>query len=224
MVEWTEIGYWYIVVAMVLFHVGVVQLLVRGNLLDFETHFRFYKGYHSDTTNLVIHLFCIWPILWTYLYLAQQLVSPSLGWYVSMALYALPYVCMDQRGKGVLGWTAATLVIVCAATANVVPASYMSTVVYVHIGAWLAQFWGHAVHEVSDRVSSSLLCIYAEQHTYTYTHTHDTHRGRPPRCSPTWLRRFSLLLSSCGLSCLCISDSWASLTRPCSSLPRRKTN
>jgi len=49
-------------------------------LLDLEKHFAFYGSYHSNPTNIIIHILFVWPILFTsliFLYFTPPLFSPS---------------------------------------------------------------------------------------------------------------------------------------------------
>jgi len=82
-------------------------------LLDLEKHFAFYGSYHSNPTNIIIHIIFVWPILFTsliYLYFTPQLFSPSqtllnfthpvlifnLG-FVFAVFYGLFYVALDVK-------------------------------------------------------------------------------------------------------------------------------
>ncbi|CAM8916075.1 unnamed protein product [Rhodiola kirilowii] len=41
----------------------------QTGLLDLERHFAFYGAYHSNPTNIIIHMIFVWPILFTALIL-----------------------------------------------------------------------------------------------------------------------------------------------------------
>ena len=42
-----------------------------GSLLDVDTHFLFYASYHNDFKNQVVHIICVWPILFTAMIILQ---------------------------------------------------------------------------------------------------------------------------------------------------------
>ncbi|OAY70759.1 hypothetical protein ACMD2_03270 [Ananas comosus] len=81
----------------------------RG-VFDLEKHFAFYGAYHSDPTNVLIHVLFVWPIFYTSLVLFQftppLLHLPLLGVlnlaFVFALTYALFYVLMDPKA-GSLG-------------------------------------------------------------------------------------------------------------------------
>lgn len=83
------------------------------SLLDLEKHFAFYGSYHSNPINIVIHVFLVWPILFTallFLYFTPPIFSPSqtlLNYIPSVLIfnfgffyavfYALFYVALDVK-------------------------------------------------------------------------------------------------------------------------------
>lgn len=84
----------------------------RRGLLDLERHFAFYGAYHSNPTNIFIHILFVWPIFFTALMLFYY--TPSFysfpkcpcGFNTGLVLnfgflfallYALLYVLFDKR-------------------------------------------------------------------------------------------------------------------------------
>jgi uncharacterized membrane protein YGL010W len=101
-------------------------------LLDLEKHFAFYGAYHSNPTNVAIHILFVWPLLFTaliLLYFTPPIFSPSqtllnfihpvlvfnLGFIITV-FYALFYAALDiKAGSFVavfifLGWVSSSFV------------------------------------------------------------------------------------------------------------------
>jgi uncharacterized membrane protein YGL010W len=94
-------------------------------LLDLEKHFAFYGSYHSNPTNIIIHIIFVWPILFTallFLYFTPPIFSPSqtlLNFLPSVIVfnfgflfavfYALFYAALDFKS----GSFAAVLTLIC---------------------------------------------------------------------------------------------------------------
>jgi len=134
-------------------------------ITNLEEQFTFYASYHHNGWNKLIHVFCVWPILWTALVLTEYLpleapatVFPALAALhppslplLTAAFYAGVYVLMDKKA-GTLG---AILVFVCLVTARKfylecgvnygVPAWQVAAVL--HVLCWIAQFVGHGAFE-----------------------------------------------------------------------------
>ncbi|KAL3819422.1 hypothetical protein ACJIZ3_005327 [Penstemon smallii] len=93
-------------------------------LFDLEKHFAFYGAYHSNPTNIVIHMIFVWPILFTALVLLyftpplfkyspielgdQSVLILNYGFFFTV-IYALYYVGLDKKA----GFLAAFLCFVC---------------------------------------------------------------------------------------------------------------
>ena len=160
----------YASIVIVCFFLAFVQSGIRGDLLDLDANLAFYKSYHSDPVNIFIHACCIWPILWTSLYIFSftfpicvlpSVVAQYLPSFIECDacliiafIYALFYVFMDKKGKGIVGWMAGLLVLVCGVTAQAAyegqfapKGTFMKYALIWHVCAWVAQFWGHGVHE-----------------------------------------------------------------------------
>jgi len=139
-----------------------------SSLFSLEDQLSFYVAYHSDRVNKAIHVVFIPTIAWTVLVLCAQL-GPGVevraeGWGLSapalaavefvgasrrvnlshalLALYALYYLRLDP----VAGSLAAPILAVMTATANATPMAPTS-VLALHVAAWVAQFVGHGVFE-----------------------------------------------------------------------------
>ncbi|CAM9867493.1 unnamed protein product, partial [Ectocarpus fasciculatus] len=128
-----------------------------------EDQFTFYASYHSNRVNKFIHLLCIWPIIWTGVALMTQCSFGKLpsdvlellplrdeAWNVHLGtpvvmVYIFVYLVMDPFAGGVASLMMATTYL----TSNLWMASGGSArlATAVHIGCWLAQFYGHAAHE-----------------------------------------------------------------------------
>ncbi|KAL3819421.1 hypothetical protein ACJIZ3_005378 [Penstemon smallii] len=93
-------------------------------LFDLEKHFAFYGAYHSNPTNIVIHMIFVWPILFTALVLLyftpplfkfssielgdQSVLILNYGFFLTI-IYALYYVGLDKKA----GFLAAFLCLIC---------------------------------------------------------------------------------------------------------------
>ncbi|KAK3027330.1 hypothetical protein RJ639_040422 [Escallonia herrerae] len=135
-------------------------------LFDLEKHFAFYGAYHSNPTNIAIHMLFVWPIFFTALLILD--FTPSLfnlphvnltlfgsdvvlvfnfGFLVAL-IYSLFYVCFDLKA----GSLAAFLCFVCwvasSFLAGLLGFSLAWKVVLVaQLVCWTGQFIGHGVFE-----------------------------------------------------------------------------
>ncbi|KEH33297.1 hypothetical protein MtrunA17_Chr3g0091931 [Medicago truncatula] len=133
-------------------------------LLDLEKHFAFYGSYHSNPTNIIIHILFVWPILFTsliFLYFTPPLFSPSqtvlnfthpvlifnLG-FVFAVFYGLFYAALDIKAGSFtavltfLSWVGASFV------ANSIGYELAWKVVLAaQLFCWTGQFIGHGVFE-----------------------------------------------------------------------------
>lgn len=124
-------------------------------LFDLESHLVFYRSYHLNKTNVAIHLFCIPLILLTtitFLSVHEVTLNPYINVGSIIALsYGAYYFLLDWK-CGIPAFLflnyfayyikAYTLSLSPADAAQIIRYAY-----YTHIGSWLAQFYGHGVHE-----------------------------------------------------------------------------
>ncbi|XP_050881870.1 2-hydroxy-palmitic acid dioxygenase mpo1 isoform X2 [Lathyrus oleraceus] len=135
------------------------------SLLDLEKHFAFYGSYHSNPINIVIHVFLVWPILFTallFLYFTPPIFSPSqtlLNYIPSVLIfnfgffyavfYALFYVALDVKA----GSFVALLTLLCWAGSSFVANSIgfelaWKVVLGAQLFCWSGQIFGHLVFEI----------------------------------------------------------------------------
>jgi len=134
-------------------------------ITDLEEQFTFYASYHHNTLNKIIHVFCVWPILWSAFVLGEyapvqapeSLNALTASWHpfnlsmVAAILYATAYIIMDKKA----GTLAALLVLVCLLTGQRFYLTAQTSYGYpawllalaVHVGCWIAQFIGHGAFE-----------------------------------------------------------------------------
>lgn len=133
-----------------------------------EAQFSFYASYHSNTVNQWIHIFCVWPILWTalvflaytasideYIPLKYATMVPTinLGIKINFCLlaairYMVFYSYIEQ--PGIAGIIAAVLVFLGYLFAESIVAAQpeiWKPALAIHIFSWFAQFYGHGIHE-----------------------------------------------------------------------------
>lgn len=130
-----------------------------AGLFDIESHLIFYRKYHFNSTNVAIHLVCIplillsaicmtigVPILADYPYLT---LGVAVAW-----LYGIYYVLLDwQLGVPLMLFLTTfahyqrTHYSTLSNLTMLLPSQYRSIAIAVHVACWLAQFYGHAVHE-----------------------------------------------------------------------------
>ncbi|KAA0171158.1 hypothetical protein FNF28_00925 [Cafeteria roenbergensis] len=128
--------------------------------------FTFYAKYHWDPINQLIHMCCIWPILFSAIVLFADIPLPEsvVAQIPAAVVEAVPFR-MDNVGFVVavayflwhftlsfsIGAVANCLVIACLIGSDAWHANYPETLpAYawaLHIGCWIAQFYGHGVHE-----------------------------------------------------------------------------
>ncbi|KAL9689224.1 hypothetical protein QQ045_033658 [Rhodiola kirilowii] len=131
----------------------------QTGLLDLERHFAFYGAYHSNPTNILIHMIFVWPILFTALILLYftppfQLQIPlphplvfNFGLLSTLA-YAAFYVCLDKKA----GSLAALMCFGCWVGSSFVASQLgyslaWKVVLAAQLLCWTGQFIGHGVFE-----------------------------------------------------------------------------
>jgi len=141
----------------------------KRSFFDLRKQFIFYASYHNERTNILIHLFCIWQLVWTLLALFQYtpslMVTPSC---VSSAhpllehvqinipllvtlIYAVSYIIMDPIAGGIGALLVSVLYVVTGILVKTTPsfAGYplWQVLLVYHVFLWILQFIGHGVFE-----------------------------------------------------------------------------
>jgi len=139
----------------------------RG-FFDLKKQFIFYASYHNNPVNVLIHLFCIWNLMWSgmclFHFTPQLTNAPDLftkipvigGTPINLTLlvttiYVISYVIMDPFA----GSLAAVMVLalhrltsdLVIANAPVYGHPLWQAVLTFHVIMWIAQFIGHGVFE-----------------------------------------------------------------------------
>jgi uncharacterized membrane protein YGL010W len=155
----------YLFLLWLVIPLGMQQSAHRGELFDLPGQMTFYKSYHSDPINVAIHAVCIPLILWTAIGLCSVtgpmiVGAPAwLDWSMFPALlYSSYYLRMAQPASRPLACLASALVLLGWMVHHSDMRPSFDTLLKLHIGTWLAQFWGHGVHERREcmRSASSL--------------------------------------------------------------------
>ena len=129
-----------------------------------EENFIFYASYHNDKVNQAIHIVFVWPILISALVLLLHIPHsfttvnvPSLTTTpvdINMCLlvaayYALVYMYIELPGFA--GCIASAMVVGSYFLANHIKDAHSENAfqlsLIVHVTSWVAQFYGHGVHE-----------------------------------------------------------------------------
>ena len=137
-----------------------------ASLSYFERSVVFYKSYHNNETNQLIHMICIPLIAFTGLIFfaytpeivssVKKVLLPMINVEVNLTygnvivlIYVIYYLIFEFPGFA--GPLAAFLFITGSYGASILVQQYKEVIwkyaLVVHISAWLAQFYGHAVHE-----------------------------------------------------------------------------
>jgi 2-hydroxy fatty acid dioxygenase len=132
-----------------------------------ERSFSFYASYHDNFINQLIHIICVWPIFWTavlFLQYSSDLPEPitealkpilpighSTNWSLPFLLFYFFFYLLVEL-PGVIGPLCALFVYLTSLTTIHVKETYADSAPWkialvVHIVAWVAQFYGHGVHE-----------------------------------------------------------------------------
>lgn len=130
------------------------------SLLDLEGHLVFYRSYHFNHTNVTIHLLCIPVILFSAfaLFVPVQVGSwlpyINVGTVAALA-YAAFYTLLDPTlGSltvpllvGGLYYLSKGYQLAASPESSITQSEFHNVALTAHIIAWLAQFYGHGVHE-----------------------------------------------------------------------------
>lgn len=128
-----------------------------AGLFDIEEHLVFYRKYHFNHSNVTIHLFCIPLILLSALtfYSPVLLRGPEHPYFnlgsVMAWVYGLYYVALDwQLGIPLAAGLTYFVYWIKSKYLSLPAEGQLQLIKYaigVHVVCWLAQFYGHAVHE-----------------------------------------------------------------------------
>ncbi|GMM45367.1 Mpo1 protein [Pichia kluyveri] len=108
--------------------------------LTLKEQLSFYKKYHRNTTNVLIHIICIPQILFSSLVLASN-YSTNLSRIVMIG-YSIFYIKMHLT-MGIIGTIFLFLMEIGAEKSGV----SNKNAILMHIFSWIAQFYGHGIHE-----------------------------------------------------------------------------
>lgn len=132
---------------------------IMPGVLDIQSHLVFYRKYHFNNTNVAIHLICIPLILLSAICFSIGVVILKSYPYVTLGVivawvYGLFYILLDwQLGFPTFLFLAGyahlqrTVYLQLTSASLLLRSLYTKLAVGVHIVCWLAQFYGHAVHE-----------------------------------------------------------------------------
>jgi len=134
------------------------------SIFDLESNFIFYASYHHDKWNKLIHILCVWPILWTGLVFSEYVpyewktapailtsFHPANLSFALVLIYASFYIIFDQKA----GTFAAFVLFLCLVTSRKFFLTAESNYGYpawaialaIHIAGWVAEFFGHGHFE-----------------------------------------------------------------------------
>ncbi|ODV77282.1 DUF962-domain-containing protein [Suhomyces tanzawaensis NRRL Y-17324] len=125
-------------------------------VLDLETHLGFYKSYHFNRVNVIIHTICI-PIILTTIVTALTTINISdqhpflnVGTAFTVA-YGIYYTLLDTpvglpvfSGLVYINYAIKEHYLSLDALQK---SQFVKSALTLHVLAWLAQFYGHGVHE-----------------------------------------------------------------------------
>ncbi|CAN0896543.1 2-hydroxy-palmitic acid dioxygenase mpo1 [Linum grandiflorum] len=138
--------------------------MARMSLFDLERHFAFYGAYHSNPTNVLIHMIFVWPILFTSLLILH--FTPPLSTSIQLSIFPLNsflvfnvgslltfiygffYICLDKKAGSL-----ASLILLFCLFASSLLGSWLGfslawkVVLVAQILCWTGQFIGHGVFE-----------------------------------------------------------------------------
>ncbi|KAJ3230988.1 hypothetical protein HDU81_004107 [Chytriomyces hyalinus] len=129
--------------------------MLQAGLFDFKRQYCQYAEYHNDKTNQAIHTVFVPTLLFT-AYAMVATYNPSVMWAVAVG-YSTYYTVLQP----VIGGSAGVLVMLGAAGAHAfalngeawLGVNPFTVALGVHAFSWIAQFYGHGVHE-KTRTSS----------------------------------------------------------------------
>lgn len=128
-----------------------------AGLFDLEGHLVFYRSYHFNKANVAIHLVCI-PIilLSTITFLSNKQIPVSDDPYINAGtllafIYGFYYILLDWKcgipSFLVLNGYAYLVRTYYLTLAPEAQTQFIHYAYYAHVASWVAQFYGHGVHE-----------------------------------------------------------------------------
>ncbi|KAI0068963.1 DUF962-domain-containing protein [Artomyces pyxidatus] len=133
-----------------------------GGLFDVRKQLTFYGAYHSNSTNIAIHVVCVPLLIWTFQVLACDIPVPSsfpnihytfndyLAFdfnftFIQAALYLAYYYALEPTAAFL--YTPQMILSVLTAQSFAHKADHVTIAAVVHGVCWIAQFIGHGVAE-----------------------------------------------------------------------------
>lgn len=125
-------------------------------LFDLESHLVFYRSYHFNQTNVTIHLICIPIILLSTISFLTPLHPFSNNSFFNLGnllawSYGTYYILLDWKvgipSACVLVSFAYFITKIYLGLSNEGKDEFVKIAVGLHVVSWLAQFYGHGVHE-----------------------------------------------------------------------------
>ncbi|KAK6461731.1 membrane protein [Scheffersomyces coipomensis] len=131
-----------------------------AGLFDIEGHLVFYRSYHFNPTNVAIHLVCIPIILLSIITILLPhdvigLDNPYVNFGSLMAFgYGFYYILLDWT-LGVpsflflsaYAYLVKSFYLTLDDSSILTQTQFINYAIVAHVGSWLAQFYGHGVHE-----------------------------------------------------------------------------
>ncbi|CUM49080.1 uncharacterized protein AC631_01217 [Debaryomyces fabryi] len=129
-------------------------------ILDLEGHLIFYRSYHFNQVNVGIHLCCIPIILFSTLaflspvnILGKEYPYANLGSALAWS-YGIYYSFLDWKLGipsmallGTLAYVFKTIYMNLSEVSAITQKEFVQYAIALHVLSWLAQFYGHGVHE-----------------------------------------------------------------------------
>jgi 2-hydroxy fatty acid dioxygenase len=128
----------------------------------FHANYLFYAKYHQNETNKLIHVVCVWPILFTFMYLfcinsdeimETPILLKNMGiefdWGAAVAFIYIGFYAVIEQ-PGICGLTAAIMTALSLYGCNwLINNDYnmWQQATAINIACWIAQFYGHFAHE-----------------------------------------------------------------------------
>ncbi|EKM80438.1 hypothetical protein AGABI1DRAFT_113620 [Agaricus bisporus var. burnettii JB137-S8] len=133
-----------------------------ASIFDVTSQLTFYGAYHSNRTNILVHVICVPILLWTFQVLASQLPVPSvipaihhqfneyltfdLNWAtIHAGVYFLYYLALEPVGALLYG--PQLILSLLSATTCARNTDNISLAGIVHLMTWVAQFLSHGLAE-----------------------------------------------------------------------------
>lgn len=129
-------------------------------LLNLKEHLIFYKSYHTNETNVAIHLICI-PIILTTAIAFLSNVTLAQNPYINLGnlligSFSIFYILLDWKvgipttlfyGGFAYAFSTYYHFVVTSPASYFSQADVFKFAIFLHIISWLAQFYGHKAHE-----------------------------------------------------------------------------